>query len=223
MRLGSQAMVAGSLLALGVGAFAIAGLGGEQQVVRVEDLVGALGVPDGKRVLLGVPQPALLPVRGESGVRLQENPDHPAETVRTVAWTADGEAWHAVLRLRAEQDGSVARFTLTNETRRAGQVEVATNTTATFTLEGLAVPVRAFDDGDGSFPVVWAVVPPSHVKEPLRDVPSQFEGRVAAVGADGAPIPAGAVVFQASSYKAGCSSKFLPEPERARQAASGEA
>ncbi|HET6398113.1 MAG TPA: hypothetical protein VFH47_00990 [Candidatus Thermoplasmatota archaeon] len=216
MKWSSRAWAAVVLLGLAAAAFAVASMGAEQQVVRVEDLVGP-DPPQGKRLLVGIPQPATLPVLGGSGA--VENPQHPQAVPRAVAWRSGDQVLHSVVTVRAFPEGASTRFEVENVTRLPGQAEPLDRQTHSFRALGLAVPVMAFDDGDSDFPFVWTLVRPSHVKDPMRDVPSQFEGRLLLQDSEGAPLPAGVVVFEATSFKAGCSSKFLPEPERQRQQA----
>ncbi|HJQ93514.1 MAG TPA: hypothetical protein VJ874_04430, partial [Candidatus Thermoplasmatota archaeon] len=93
----TQALIGLSLVALGVGAWALSLAEGEASVRRVEDVVAEPArYASGEHVLLGVPQPPLVPVVGDEGKTLVENPDWSDHTSHTVRWTDDdGAVWYS--------------------------------------------------------------------------------------------------------------------------------
>lgn len=224
----TQLLIGLAVVLLGIGVVALAFVGGEDKVRRVEDLVAEPAAHEhGTYTLLGVPQPETIPLTGAEGVVQAPNPAWTDTTTTTVRWPADPAApqhYYSTRTLTVEQDGDAVHWTWRNETRR-----LPTDATlafppgnATWTTTGArAFTVQAFDDGDGDTPRVWALYG-GPLKDPMQPKPSQFTGRLAATLPDGTPVPDGVLVYQVDEYKAGCSSKFLPPQEKARREASGD-
>src|SRR5688572_4723092 len=116
----TQVLIGLSLVALGVGAWALSLAEGEASVRRVEDVVAEPGrYAAGEHVLLGVPQPPLVPVVGDEGKTLVENPEWDDRTAHTVRWTDEaGEAWYSKRSVDVRIEGETVHWTYRNETRR---------------------------------------------------------------------------------------------------------
>jgi len=204
-----------TLVATGLGVAALAFTSGDAAVRYVEDLIADPGAHQtGSFVLMGVPQPRDVPV----GDGMATNSAYANSTVSVTAWSRDGVHYHSTHTLTAEPEAGGVRWTHLNETRRAGSPDVAFPSESTsWTLGSLAFPVDAFDDGDGHTPRVWAVYD-GVLKNPLQPKPSQFKGHLLTQLPDGSPVPDGALLYavEPGGITMGCSSKFLPEEEKAR-------
>lgn len=216
MKVRGRVAAAAAVAAAGAALMLWAAAGSEADVAQVAEVVAE---PDGflgkRAMLIGVPQPAEVPVTGERGVELVPNPAWSPTTSRAGAWRwADGTLMHSVhqVTLDSYADGR-ATFTVRNDTRPAGAVE-SEATTSRFTVEGYRpVPVQGFGAHP---PAIWALVRESQVKEAMQPKPSQFEGTLLTALPDGTPVPDGALLWLVQEYTAGCSSKFLPPEERGR-------
>lgn len=222
----TQLLIGLAVVLLGLGVVALAFVEDEASVRRVEDLVASPGRhTQGPYVLLGVPQPAKVPVTGAAGVALADNPDWTNATRSTEAWTRDGEAFHSTRTVSVRVDGAATHWTWRNETRRPGDPALAfpAQERAWTTTGADAFTVQAFDDGDGDTPRVWALYG-GPLKDPMQPKPSQFTGRLATTLPDGSglPVPEGLLLYEVDEFKAGCSSKFLPPEEKARLEDSGD-
>ena len=226
----TQLLIGLAVVLLGLGVVALAFVDDEASVRRVEDLVqdpGRFG--EGRHVLLGVPQPPLVPVRSSAGgTDLLPNPGWTNVTATTSRWASQPELFSTeTLRVDVAADGATT-WTWRNETRRGspgageavGEAAVLQWTTPPATR---AFTVQAFDDGDGDTPRVWALYA-GPLKDPMQPKPSQFEGRLLRTLPDGSgtPMPAGVLLYQVEEFTAGCSSKFLPPEEKARLEESGD-
>ena len=206
-----------ALVVLGLGVAALGLFQDESDVRYVEDLVERPAAHTrGDYTLMGIPQPIQVPLAGGTGTVLEDNPEWENETRTVVAWSRGGVTYHSTHILSAEPGDLGSRFTFRNETRAAGQAELAfAAQQAEWTVPGRAFTVQAFDDGDGDTPRVWAVYA-GPLKQPMQPKPSQFTGHVLARLPDGTALPDGAVLYQVEEFTAGCSSKFLPPEERER-------
>lgn len=226
----TQLLIGLAVVLLGVGVVALAFVGGEDKVRRVEDLVSDPGGHTrGDYVLLGVPQPQTVPLTGASGVVQAPNPAWANATSSTVRWSDATGTYYSTRVVSASTDTTdsatqVVHWTWRNETRRLPS-DTALAFPAqerTWTTTGAAAfTVSAFDDGDGDTPRVWALYG-GPLKDPMQPKPSQFTGHLAATLPDGSPVPDGVLVYEVEEFKAGCSSKFLPPEEKARLEDAGE-
>lgn len=222
----TQALIATALVALGIGAWALGLAEGEASVRRVEDVVAEPGrYAAGEHVLLGVPQPPLVPVVGDEGRTLVDNPDWTNQTAHTVRWLdASGQAWYSTRSVAVRLDGETVHWAYRNETRRLpadpgpAYAPVLMEWT---TSGGRAFAIQAFHDSTADTPRIWGVFS-GPLKEPMQPKPSQFTGSLLATLPDGRPVPDGAYLYDVEDFKAGCSSKFLPPEEKARLAESGD-
>ena len=225
----TQVLIGLSLVALGVGAWALSLAQGEASVRRVEDVVAA---PErfagGEHVLLGVPQPARVPVSATEGTVLQDNPGWSNSTSSTVRWTdAAGNAWYSTRTVSVALSDDGALWTYRNETRRL-PADPAPDpafppVTAQWTTPGSAraFAIEAFHDATSDTPRIWGLYG-GPLKDPMQPKPSQFTGRLLATLPDGRPVPDGAFLYDVQEFKAGCSSKFLPPEEKERLRESGD-
>lgn len=221
----TRVLIGLTLIALGGGVVALGYVGGESNVRYVEDLMAR---PDrheaGSYLLMGVPQPEFVPITGASGVELSDNPQWSNTTATTVRWSDDNSTWFSTRSVSAETLATgETGWTYRNETRAlpsdATLAFPPTTVQWTTTARERAFPVQAFDDGDGDSPRLWALYS-GPVKDPMQPKPSQFTGHLLATLPDGTPVPDGVHLFAVESYKAGCSSKFLPPEEKERQGTS---
>lgn len=222
----TQVLIGLSLVALGVGAWALSLAEGEASVRRVEDVVAEPArYAAGEHVLLGVPQPPLVPVVGDEGRALVDNPDWANHTAHTVRWTDDeGQTWYSTRSVAVRIEGDAVHWTYSNETRRlpadprpAYEPRLLEWTTS----GGRAFAIQAFHDATADTPRIWGVYS-GPLKEPMQPKPSQFTGRLMATLPDGSPVPDGAYLYEVEDFKAGCSSKFLPPEEKQRLEESGD-
>lgn len=221
----TQLLIGLAVVVLGLGVVALAFVEDEASVRRVEDLVARPDRhTDGRYVLLGVPQPALVPVTGDTGVAMTANPAWTNTTSSGEFWGPADDRRFSLRTVTVEVNGDAATWTWRNETKRlpsdATLLEPAQERTWT-TTGADAFTVQAFDDGDGDTPRVWALYG-GPLKDPMQPKPSQFTGRLATTLPDGSPMPEGVLVYQVEEFKAGCSSKFLPPEEKARLEDSGD-
>lgn len=206
----TQALIGATVLLLGVGVVALGFFEDESTVRYVEDLHAD---PDrhtaGTYTLLGIPQPRELHTAGSDGAeRVEPNPAYENRTVDAVRWSGDGTTYISTHTLTVEgpdEDGT-SHWTLQNETRRAGQADLAfppQQTAWTVTGDHQVFRIEAFAaDGDDKA-VVWGVYK-GPLRDPVQPKPSQFEGRLMA------DLPDGALVYDVEGLTVGCSSKFLP-------------
>jgi hypothetical protein len=222
----TQVLIGVALVTLGIGAWALSLAEGEASVRRVEDLVAEpKRYGSGEHVLLGVPQPPLVPVVGEEGRTLLANPDWQNATAHTVQWTdADGASWFSKRTVAVEVGDGVVHWTYRNETRvlpadpRPAYEPIVVEWT---TAGGRAFAIQAFHDSTADTPRIWGVYSGS-LKEPMQPKPSQFTGNLLTTLPDGRPVPDGALIYDVQDFKAGCSSKFLPPEEKQRLEDSGD-
>jgi hypothetical protein len=222
MNLGTQLMVGATFLALGGITLWIAATQAEQDVRYVEQL---LADPDAHRegayTLMGIPQPATIPVTTPQGTQLQANPDHEG-TVRSVTtWMHEGLAVFSIHELSvSEREDGRLEWTFRNTTKRTpadpSPLWAPVQSTWIFGQSGEAYPVVAFTQ-DGKrhpdTPRIWAYQGKAP-ENPVQPKPSQFVGRLMTHLPDGTPLPDGAHIFDVREYTAGCSSKFLPPESR---------
>ncbi len=222
----TQLFIGLAVVLLGVGVVALAFVGDEARVRRVEDLLAEpAGHTQGDYVLLGVPQPAEVPVTEAAGVSLVPNPAWSNATSSTVRWTGPDGTYYSTRTVTADEDADgTVHWAWRNETRRLPSdpaLAFPAQETSWTTSGVRAFTVQAFDDGDGDTPRVWALYG-GPLKDPMQPKPSQFTGRLASALPDGSPLPDGVLVYEVDEYKAGCSSKFLPPEEKAKREASGD-
>jgi hypothetical protein len=215
-----------SLVVLGVGAWALGLAEGEASVRRVEDVVAEpWRFATGEHVLLGVPQPPQVPVVGDEGKTLANNPEWANVTAHTVRWTdGDGQVWYSTRSVAVASDGDSVHWTYRNETRRlpadpAPAFEPVVMEWAT--TGGRAFAIQAFHDATADTPRIWGLYS-GPLKEPMQPKPSQFTGNLMTRLPDGRPVPDGAYLYDVQDFKAGCSSKFLPPEEKERLQESGD-
>lgn len=222
----TQVLIGLSLVALGIGAWALSLAEGEASVRRVEDVVAEPArYATGEHVLLGVPQPPLVPVVGDEGKELVANPDWADQTSHTVRWTDDeGAVWYSTRSVHVAIDGDAVRWTYRNETRElpADPRPAYEPTVLEWTTTGgRAFAIQAFHDSTADTPRIWGLYSGT-LKEPMQPKPSQFTGSLLTHLPDGTPVPDGAFLYDVQDFKAGCSSKFLPPEEKARLQESGD-
>ena len=215
----TQLLIGVAVVVLGLFVVSLGFASGESNVRRVEQVVAAPAAHTrGHYVLLGVPEPELIPLTGASGVELQPNPAWSDTTSTTVRWEKDGQTYYSTRSVTVNATGETAFWSFRNETRRLpSDPDLAWPAqTSNWTTTGQRVfAIQAFDDGDGDTPRVWGLYA-GVLKDPMQPKPSQFTGHLLARLPDGSPVPDGAYLYDASEYKAGCSSKFLPPEEKAR-------
>lgn len=220
----TQLLIGLAVVLLGLGVVALAFVGDEARVTRVEDVIAdpaRHGRADS--ILLGVPQPELVPVTAASGVELAANPAWSNRTATTVRWGDATGTYYSTRTVAVRALDGAVEWTWRNETRRLPsdpQLAFPAEERAWTTTGARAFTVQAFDDGDGDTPRVWALYG-GPLKDPMQPKPSQFTGRLASTLPDGSPLPDGVLVYEVEEYKAGCSSKFLPPEEKARREADG--
>lgn len=219
----TQVLIGLSLVALGVGAWALSLAEGEAGVRRVEDVVATPSVfASGEHVLLGVPQPATVPVSASEGTVLRDNPEWSNATSSTVRWTdASGNTWYSTRTVSVRLAADGAHWSYRNETRRLPadpQPDPAFPATAAeWTTPGAAraFAIEAFHDATADTPRIWGLYS-GPLQDPMQAKPSQFTGRLLTQLPDGRPVPDGAFLYDVQEFKAGCSSKFLPPEEKQR-------
>ena len=222
----TQVLIALSLVALGVGAWAIGLAEGDASVRRVEDLVAEPSrYASGEHVLLGVPQPPLVPVVNEEGKALADNPDWANHTAHTVRWVDDtGAVWYSTRTVSVRIDGDTVAWTYRNETRVLPADPLPAYEAVVLewtTTRGRAFAIQAFHDATADTPRIWGVYSGT-LKEDMQPKPSQFTGHLMTTLPDGRPVPDGAFLYDVQDFKAGCSSKFLPPEEKERLEQSGD-
>jgi hypothetical protein len=221
----TQVLIGVALVALGVGAWALSLAEGEGNVRRVEDVLAEpQRYATGSTVLLGVPQPEVVPVAAAEGTVLRANDGWANATSTTVAWMdLDGTLWHSTRTVAAETDGDQTRWTYRNETRHPGAAQAAfPPVVVEWTTAGPRVfAIEAFHDATAETPRIWGLYD-GVLKDPMQPKPSQFTGRLLTQLPDGRPVPDGAFLYDVEEFKAGCSSKFLPPEEKARLEESGD-
>jgi hypothetical protein len=225
----TQVLIGLSLVALGAGAWALGLAEGEAGVRRVEDVVAApAAFAAREHVLLGVPQPARVPVSAAQGTVLQDNPGWSNATSSTVRWTdAAGGAWYSTRTVSVRLDADGAHWTYRNETRRLPADPAPDPAFPPVTVEWTtpgpvrAFAIEAFHDSTADTPRIWGLYD-GPLKDPMQPKPSQFTGRLLSTLPDGRPVPDGAYLYDVEEFKAGCSSKFLPPEEKERLRQSGD-
>lgn len=213
----SRLMVGAAMLALGAGTLWIAATQSEADVRYVEQILfDPASHRAGAFTLMGIPEPAQIPVAGDTQGRVA-NPNHSDETRDTVAWDLDGVKHYStrILRVTTQPDGAL-HWTFRNETRLLPtDQELAfppEERQWTFGHEGEAFPVVGFTaDGHrrADTPRIWAWYGKAP-ENPMQPKPSQFTGRLMVALPDGTVLPEGAHIYEVTQYTAGCSSKFLP-------------
>lgn len=223
----TQVLIALSLVALGVGAWALSLAQGGSGVRRVEDVVAApASFTASEHVLLGVPQPEQVPMSAQQGTVLRDNPSWSNSTSSTVRWTdAAGQTWYSTRTVAVTLAGDGAHWSYRNETRRlpADPEPAFPPTTAEWTTpaSARAFAIEAFHDATSDTPRIWGLYS-GPLKDPMQAKPSQFTGRLLSTLPDGRPVPDGAFLYDVQEFKAGCSSKFLPPEEKQRLEQSGD-
>lgn len=212
MRLGTQVLVGCALLALGGLTLWLAATQAESGVRMVEEVLAEPALHSkGSYTMLGIPEPAQVPLTGPNGTVLRSNPDHGNGTVTTTAWMLDGAKVFSTHTLTVRADNGTLAWTLRNETRiwPADPNPVVAPVISEWRLggEGEAFPVTAFVDPSHQRVWAWYAKAPEH---PLQPKPSQFTGHLMTHLPDGTPLPIGAFVYEVDGFTAGCSSKFLP-------------
>lgn len=205
----SWTIVGAVVAVLGAGVYALGLVEGDADVRQVGDVVADPAAHrGGTYTLVGMPQPAEVPVQAPGGgVEMVPNAAHRNETRHVAAWHLDGRLVHSVHALRRDADGT---WHATNTSRFAGtDQEAAPTTTATFRLPGTAFPIEGFAAQGAAKAWLWATYE-GPLRDPLQPKPSQFEGRLLTHLPDGTPLPDGVLVFHVEAYTVGCSSKFLP-------------
>lgn len=222
----TQVLIGVAVVALGLGAWGLGLADGQSSVRRVEDVIAEpQRYSAGDTVLLGVPQPAEIPIAAAQGTVLRANPSWSNMTSSTVRWMADdGSPWYSTRTVTADTQGTVTKWTYRNETRALPAdpepafdpvvVEWTTSAARVFAIE-------AFHDATQDTPRIWGIYS-GVLKDPMQPKPSQFTGRLLDVLPDGRPTPDGAFLYDVDEFKAGCSSKFLPPEEKARLEESGD-
>lgn len=221
----TQTLIGLAVVLLGLGVVALAFVEDEATVRSVEDVLAQPARhQEGRYVLLGVPQPPEVPLTGATGVTMAPNPQWTNTTSSGEFWGPADDRRFSLRTVTVEVQGDTATWTWRNETKRlpSDTALLVPAQEVTWTTSGVDVfTVRAFDDGDGDTPGLWAVYG-GPLKDPMQPKPSQFTGRLATTLPDGSPVPEGAFVYEVQEFKAGCSSKFLPPEEKARLEESGD-
>ena len=221
----TQLLIGLAVVALGVGAWALGLAEGEGNVRRVEEVVAEPGrYGSGSTVLLGVPQPELVPVAAAEGTVLRSNPGWSNSTATTVRWTdAGGATWYSTRSLTVEDANGLTHWVYRNETRALPsdpEPAMAPVTVEWTTSGGRVFAIEAFHDATQDTPRIWGLYG-GVLKDPMQPKPSQFTGHLLTRLPDGRPMPDGAFVYGVEEFKAGCSSKFLPPEEKERLDRSG--
>lgn len=213
MKASTHAIIGFTVVALGVGVFALGMAEGESNVRQLWDV---LDEPEthrsGDYVLIGIPQPATL--EGPDGPR--PNPERANETRTVTAWQRDGVVYQSTHTVRATPHADGTLFTYENRTQVQGDPSTrdVTDTRAwNLTTPHTLFLIQGFPDDNGVVPMVWGVYEGT-LRDPVQPKPSQFEGRMATEIA-GQDLPPFAHVFQIDEYTAGCSSKFIPDDHEA--------
>ncbi|HUR60979.1 MAG TPA: hypothetical protein VM286_01265 [Candidatus Thermoplasmatota archaeon] len=218
MRLRTQLLAAGAILALGAGTLWLAASSAEADVRFVEQVTAdPASHTRGTYTLMGIPEPAQVPVTGPNGTQLVPNPEFRNLTRTTSVWQRAGQVYYSTHTLGVRGDAFGTLWWFRNETRRSptDQAPAFPVVTAEWHLgaAGQVFPVAAFTDPEHQR--VWAWYDRG-TDSPLQPKPSQFTGRLLSILPDGTPLPAGALVYKVEQYTAGCSSKFLPPELQAR-------
>lgn len=209
-------LIGATVVVLGLGVLALGLVEQESTVRQVGQVVTAPeGYTAGTWTLVGVPQPATVPVFAEGAVGKAPNPafaDAPNATKRVVLWEQEGRPMQSVHRVEMEARDGATHWRHTNTTRTAGGEDPVSIANATWTITGAhtAFPIEGFQKGDVDEAWVWAVYDGT-LRDPLQPKPSQFTGRLMTHLPDGTPLPDGVLLFDVETYTAGCSSKFLPD------------
>src|SRR5207237_184559 len=158
--------------------FLLASSGAQPDVRQVGDVVADPGhFGRGSFVLVGVPQPAQVPVTTAQGVQLAANAAWSNETRTTPAWSRAGPAYYRTDIRRVEAGpGHELRWSFRNETRHlpADAQLAMPAVTATWSqgTAGQAFPVQAFSTGAGGPARVWALYGKA-TENPLQPKPAQ--------------------------------------------------
>lgn len=219
MKLQTQAFVGILVIAIGAATLILASQGADDHVRLLEDLEKDPAAHQaGSFTLLGVAEPARVPLTGPNGTRMADNPQAPTQLTWTRGWREGGETRFSRVSLALSQSEGRLSYAWSNETRRLPTDAPLSVTygNGSLAFTGVLTAVRGFDDGDGHTPMLWALLEKAP-SEPLQPKPGQFTGHLLGQLPDGSPLPPGALVYQVSTYTAGCSSKFLPPEELARQ------
>ncbi len=217
----TRLLVGLAILGLGAGTFWLASTQAQADVRQVGEVLGDPAAhTNGRFTLVGVPEPASIPITSSQGVVLAANPEWSNRTSMGSSWTRDGTHYYStiVLGVEAQGDGRL-HWTLRNETRLS-----PADTTLAFPAQqeswffgsaGEAFPVQGFEDGPGTPPRIWALYDKS-LEHAMQPKPSQFRGHLLAALPDGTPVPTDARIWIVDEYTAGCSSKFLPPEAQAK-------
>ncbi len=218
----TQAIIAATLVALGIGVLALGLLEDESDVRYVHDILANPDKhQDGSYTLLGVPQPPTVPATAAGGATIMEpNPQWRNETRHVAAvWTHNGTPVQSVhiTTVTVDAQTGISHWTFRNETRSPGQSELIDSQESSWTLTQphKVFLIQGFPDGTGTQPLLWGILE-GGLKDPMQITPSQFKGRLMTTLPDGNPLPPGALLYNTQEYTAGCSSKFLP-PEAKEQ------
>jgi hypothetical protein len=218
MQLRTQVIAVIAILAIGGATLWIAATQGEANVRFVEQVTADPAAHTrGTYTLMGIPEPAQVPVTGPNGTQLVPNPDFRNVTRTTTVWQRGGQAYYSTHTLEIRSDPAGPLWSFRNETRRlpsdASLAMPAVTQQWRLGGPGQSFPVAAFQDPDHQRIWAWYGKAPEN---PLQPKPSQFVGHLMRTLPDGTPLPTGALVYQVEQYTAGCSSKFLPPELKAK-------
>lgn len=198
----TQAIIAGTIVLLGLGVVALGFIEEESGVRYVADMhEDPSGHAAGTYTLIGEVQPRLLPDGNGT-----ENP----AWQDTISWVMrdvrDGVSYLHTNELAAiQQDDGTIDWTLSSWSQRTDRSAPEGDPVVhQWSSEGILFQVRDFETGQH----VWAVA--QTVPGELFVKPSQMEGRLLGT----LDVPEGALIFEVDSMAQQCSSKFVPEDLR---------
>lgn len=196
----TRAIIAATVIGLGIGTIALGYLEDESTVRYVSDLyVPANGLDSGSYTLLGIPQPMELPDGSP-------NPNHINTTGTFRSWTGDdGTEYITWITVSANQTANDEWTFLATErtTTRSSTEQVGPLVTHEWVLVGDHQVFQVWDFESGQR--VWAAFG-GVLNGDIQPKPSQLQGRLA-------DAPDGVLVWlvEPDGYTVGCSSKFLPD------------
>lgn len=198
----TQAVIAGTIVLLGLGVVALGFIEEESGVRYVAQLHQAPADHDaGTYTLIGEVQPRILPdSNGTVNPAWQES----------IAWVQrdarpDGTYLHTNELAAVQLDDGVIEWTLSSTSQRTDRSASDRDPLVQqWTSTGILFQVKDFETGQH----IWAVA--QTVPGELFVKPSQMEGRIVA----SPEVPEGALVFEVDSMAQQCSSKFVPEDLR---------
>ncbi len=195
----TRAIIAATVVVLGIGVVALGYFEDESSVRYVADLhTDADAHSDGSYTLLGIPQPETLP--GD-----RPNPEYDNAVVSHERAT-DGDRTLLITRTTTVEQTAPGKhtFTVNTTTRATDSNAVIDESTTTWTLEG-DVQVFQVDDFETG-QTVWAAFG-GVLNGDIQPKPSQLQGHLAP------HAPSGLLLWmvEPDGYTVGCSSKFLPD------------